>query len=231
MKRKILFPLILINLKTYKQGTGQKALSLGKICEKISRNTQVTIALAVQATDIRLLTTNLHIPIFAQHIDPIKPGSNTGQVLLEAIMEAGACGTLINHSERKIQLAEIAKIIERTKEHNILSCVCASTPKIAGAVAALEPDMCATEPPELIGSGIPVSKAQPEILTDTVEIIQKINSNVVPLCGAGITEASDVQRALELGTRGILIASGIVKAEKPEMIIKEMVKVAEKFIS
>ena len=178
---KVTYPLLLVNLKTYPQGTGKKALELAKICEKVMKKTDVCIAVAVQAVDIRLISTEVDVPVFSQHIDPIAPGSNTGQILAGAIKEAGAIGTLINHSENKIKLASIAKILQLTKENDLFSCVCASTAKIAGAIAALEPNCCAIEPPELIGSGISVSTAKPEIITETVDIMKKINSQVVPL--------------------------------------------------
>ncbi len=225
----ISYPLLLVNFKTYREGTGKKALALAKICERVAKKTNICLAAAVQATDIRMIASEVEIPIFAQHIDPIVAGSNTGQVFIEAIKEAGAVGTLINHSEMKIKLASIAKVIDLTKEHKIYSCVCASTAKIAGAIAALEPDCCATEPPELIGSGISVSTAKPEIITETVDIINKINPKVIPLCGAGITNSNDVKIALELGTRGILVASGIVKANDPEKILFEMSSIAQEF--
>ncbi len=227
--RKITYPLLLINFKTYTQGTGKKALELAKICEKVMKETDICIAVALQATDIRMVSSEVDSPIFSQHIDPVIPGSNTGHTLIEAIKEAGAIGTLINHSERKIKLADIDTIIQLTREHGLFSCVCASTPKIAGAIAALEPDCCATEPPELIGSGISVSTAKPEIITETVEIINKINPKVIPLCGAGITNSEDVKKALELGTKGILVASGVVKATNPEKILEEMANVSIAF--
>jgi len=33
------------------------------------------------------------------------------------------------------------------------------------------------------------------------------------LCGAGITNGEDVRAALKLGAEGVLVASGVVKAE------------------
>jgi len=227
---KVTYPLLLVNFKTYPQGTGKKALELAKMCEKVMKKTDVCIAVALQAADIRMISTEVEVPVFSQHIDPITPGSNTGQILIEGIKEAGAIGTLINHSEKKIKLASIDKILQLTKEHELFSCVCASTPKIAGAIAVLSPNCCATEPPELIGSGISVSAAKPEIITETVEIMKKINSEVVPLCGAGITNSGDVRKALELGTKGILVASGVVKAANPEKILEEMANVSRDFI-
>ena len=173
-----------------------------------------------------MIASEVDLPVFAQHIDPISPGSNTGQIMLATVKEAGAVGTLVNHSERRIKLSAIDDLVSLAKERGLFTCVCASTPRIAGAVAALGADCCATEPPELIGSGISVSTAQPEIITETVAIIQKINPRVVALCGAGITTSEDVRIALELGTKGILVASGIVKAADPEKILREMAEVS-----
>ncbi|HUU77710.1 MAG TPA: triose-phosphate isomerase [candidate division Zixibacteria bacterium] len=227
--KKITYPLLLINFKTYLQSTGKKALELAKICEKVSKNSGICIAVAVQASDIRMISEHVDMPVFAQHIDPIAPGSNTGQILIESIIEAGASGTLINHNERRIKLSAIDEIILLAKKYNLFTCVCASTPRIAGAIASLGPDCCATEPPELIGSGISVSTAKPEVITETVQIIQKIDPNVVSLCGAGITNGEDVKKALEFGTKGILVASGIVKSQNPEKILTEMAEVAKEF--
>ena len=223
---KISYPLLLVNFKTYSQATGKNAVKLARTCEKVMKETGVCIAAAVQATDIHLVASEVDIPIFAQHIDPIQPGSNTGQIMIDAVKEAGAVGTLINHSERRIKLSSIDELLNLTKKHELFSCVCASTPRIAGAVAALEPNCCATEPPELIGSGISVSTAQPEIITETVEIISKINPKVEALCGAGITNSQDVKIALELGTKGILVASGVVKSPNPEKILMEMAQIS-----
>ena len=42
------------------------------------------------------------------------------------------------------------------------------------------------------------------------------------LCGAGIKTAIDAAKAIELGAKGILVASGIVCAKNPEKAIKEL---------
>ncbi|MCK4474776.1 triose-phosphate isomerase, partial [Candidatus Bathyarchaeota archaeon] len=152
---------------------------------------------------------------FAQHIDPVQPGSHTGHVLAESVKEAGAIGTLINHSERQLKLSDIDRVIKKTRESGLLSVVCANNPSISAAVATLKPDIIAVEPPELIGTGISVSKAKPKVVTDTVRLVREVNPKVTILCGAGITSGEDVAAALRLGTRGVLVASGIVKAKDP----------------
>ena len=224
---KIHTPLIIVNFKTYLEATGQRAVELAKKAEKVSFETNVSIGLAPQFTDLSAVAKSVSLPVFAQHIDPIKPGSHTGHVLLEAVKEAGAVGTLINHSEKQLKLSEIDEILKLTREKGLLSVVCANNPNISVAVASLKPDIVAIEPPELIGTGIPVSKAKPEIVTDTVNSVRKVNPKVTVLCGAGISHGEDVAAALKLGTQGVLVASGIVKAKNQYTILKEFAESAK----
>ncbi|ADT84809.1 triose-phosphate isomerase [Thermococcus barophilus] len=216
-------PIIAINFKTYAQATGEGALRIAKAAEKVYKETGITIVVAPQLADLYRIAQEVEIPVFAQHIDPIKPGSHTGHVLPEAVKEAGAVGTLLNHSENRMILADLEAAIRRSEEVGLMTMVCSNNPKVSAAVAALDPDYVAVEPPELIGTGIPVSKAKPEVITDTVELVKKVNPNVKVLCGAGISTGEDVKKALELGTVGVLLASGVTKAKDPEKAIWDLV--------
>ncbi|MFB0502066.1 MAG: triose-phosphate isomerase [Candidatus Bathyarchaeia archaeon] len=218
---KVRTPLILVNFKTYSEASGRKAVKLAKTAEKISLETEVCIGLAPQFVDIAPIANAVSVPVFAQHIDPIAPGSFTGYILPEAIREAGAIGTLINHSERRLKLADIDAIIARACESDLLSVVCANNAAVSAAAAALKPSMIAVEPPELIGTGIPVSKAKPEVVLSTVDLVKRINPDLVILCGAGITSGEDVTAALRLGTEGVLVASGVVKAKDQHKVLLE----------
>jgi triosephosphate isomerase len=217
----ICLPVMIVNFKTYTESTGKRGVELAKQAQKVSRETGYYFGVAPQPADLRAVAEAVDIPVFAQHIDPIKPGGYTGHVLAEAVEEAGAVGTLINHSERQLKLSDIDEIVRITREKGLMSVVCANNPSISAAVASLKPDMVAIEPPELIGTGIPVSKAQPEIVTGTVELVRRVNEKVVILCGAGISHGADVSAALKLGTQGVLVASGIVKAKDPYAIMRE----------
>ena len=217
---KLKTPIIIVNFKTYLEATGQKAVELAKDAAKVTKETGVSIAVAPQFADIARIAEMVEIPVLAQHIDPIKPGNSTGHVLAESVKEAGAVGTLINHSERQLKLADIDAIIALTREKGLISCVCANNPTVSAAAASLRPDIVSIEPPELIGTGIAVSKAQPQVVTNTVNLVHKINPNVTILCGAGISQGEDVSVALKLGTNGVLVASGIVKAKDPYSILR-----------
>lgn len=213
-------PMIIVNFKTYLESTGQKAVELAKNAERTTNETGACIVVAPQFSDIARVSEAVKIPIFAQHIDPIKPGNCTGHVLIDAIKEAGAVGTLVNHSERQLKLSEIEAIISLTREKGLISCVCANNPNTSAAAAAMRPDIVSFEPPELIGTGIPVSKAQPEVVNNTVKLVRKVNSDITILCGAGISQSEDVSVALKLGTQGVLVASGIVKAKNQYGILR-----------
>jgi len=213
---------LVVNFKTYMEATGKRAIELAKVAEDVSRETGVTIIVAPQFTDIEQVSKTVDIPVFSQHMDAVKPGAHTGHVLAEAIKSAGADGSLLNHSERRINPAEIAESVKLCAEADLRSLVCADTTEASVGIAKMIPDMIAIEPPELIGTGISVSKARPELITESVNEIRRLNSRVKVLCGAGVTSAEDVSKALELGSEGVLVASGIVKSKDPRIVLQSM---------
>jgi triosephosphate isomerase len=228
MTGKIQVPIVIINFKTYAEATGKRALELAQKAERVNHETGISVGVAPQVADLKAVVEAVDIPVFAQHVDPIKPGGYTGHVLADSVKEAGATGTLINHSERQLRLSDIDEIIRISREKGLLSLVCASNPTISMAAAALKPDLVAIEPPELIGTGIPVSKAKPEVVSGTVQLVRRVNRKVVILCGAGISHGEDVQVALRLGTQGVLVASGVVKAKEPYAVMLEFAEATRK---
>jgi triosephosphate isomerase len=221
MKR-IRTPLILVNFKTYIEATGKRGVELAKIADQVSRDSGVTIAIAPQFSDLKTVTEAVEIPVFSQHIDPIKPGPYTGHVLAEAVKAAGASGTILNHSEKRVKISEIEEILSFASVSDLATLVCTDTPGVSAAVASLSPDMIAIEPPDLIGTGVSVSKARPELITNAIKRIRTVNSSVDILCGAGVSTAVDVGKALELGTRGVLVSSSVVKGTNPGQLLENM---------
>ena len=222
MTPKIAYPFILVNLKTYEESLGPKAVALASIARDVSRETGVCIAVAPQTVDLISVIKVVDIPVFAQHIDPVEYGRFTGHILPEAIAEAGCVGTLINHSERRLPLETIEVTVKRAKEVSLFKVVCVDSVETGRSVAPFSPDVIAIEPPELIGSGIPVSKARPEVVSRSVEDCRNVNPDVNILCGAGITSGEDVAAALRLGSTGVLVASGVVKAADPRAKLLEL---------
>jgi len=215
-------PTIVLNVKTYAEATGVKALEIAKLMDKISQETGASMAIAVQATDISLCAKEVSITVFAEHIDPVKPGSHTGWTLPEAVKEAGAIGTLINHSEHRLKLADIDVCVTIAKELGLDHIVCTNNVATSKAAATFSPNFIAVEPPELIGGDISVTTADPDIVSSSVEAVKAIDKNVKVLCGAGVKNGKDVAKSIELGADGVLLASGVVKAKDKERVIRDL---------
>ncbi|MBI2133363.1 triosephosphate isomerase [Candidatus Woesearchaeota archaeon] len=208
-------PLIILNLKTYGSGTGRNAKNVAEICRKISED----IIIAAQATDIARISGK--ITTFSQHIDPVEQGKNTGFITAEAVQQAGAKGTLLNHAEHKLAIGEIMKSVTRARENKLVTVVCASNVVEAQEIAEkCSPDYIAIEPPELIGGNVSVSTANPKIITETIRAV-----NGIPvICGAGICSADDVKKALSLGAEGILVANFVMGAKDKKKAVSELVQ-------
>ncbi len=216
--------LIVINFKTYEESTGENAMKLAKICANVAEETGARIIVAPQFADIYRISQEVEIPVYAQHIDNIEFGSNTGHILAESLKFAGAKGSLINHSEKRLKLADIESCIEKLRLLGMTSIVCTNSVNTTKSASALNPDYVAIEPPELIGSGISVSQAKPEVISGGVDAVKNVNPKVKVLCGAGITTGDDVKKAIELGTCGVLVASGIVKAKDKKEALMNLVE-------
>ena len=217
-------PIIIVNLKTYEQGYGADGFDLCKIMEEISIEHNVNLAAAVSAIDLVDYSDNLKIPIFAQHVDGINYGSHTGSILPEAVRYSGAIGTLVNHAECQMNWEDIEATISRCRELGLLTVLCTADVEATKRGAALNPDMLAVEPPELIGGEISVSTAKPEVIRDSVSAVNQINPGIPVLCGAGVKDKADVSKALSLGSQGILLASGVVKSSEPRKVLIDLIQ-------
>jgi triosephosphate isomerase len=212
-------PVIIVNFKAYPQATGARAVELARICEHVALETNVSIAIAVQALDLQIVAASVRIPVLAQHADGVSLGAHTGAIAPEALKLAGAAGTLINHAEWRIPLKNIDAAIRHCRAHGLDVVACAETPEKARQIAMLRPTFVAIEPPELIGGSVSVSEARPEIITETTNGVR----NVPVICGAGVHNQDDVAKAIALGTVGVLVASGVVLAKDPEAVLKDLI--------
>jgi len=215
-------PIIVLNFKCFLEATGEGALKLSKIAERVSDKTGVNIIVCPQHVDLYRVASSVSIPVFSQHIDPITPGSWTGHILPEAVKAAGASGTLLNHSEYRLKLCDIEFALSRAEILNLKTIVCASNVRIASAISQFNPWGIAIEPPELIGTGVAVSKVKPEVVSDAVSRIKNISKDILVFCGAGISTAEDVSTAFKLGVDGVLLASAYVKAKDPELFLTSL---------
>jgi len=215
--------MFIINLKNYNEIAGSKATRITKLAQKISRRYKIKIAIAPPQHAISELV-NHSIPILAQHVDNAKVGSTTGFVIPEILKKSGVKGSLINHSEHRISARDIILLVKRLKKLGMVTVVCVKNIKEAAKYAKLNPTYIAIEPPELIGTGRAISTERPQLITNAVLAVKKANNSTKLLCGAGIVSGKDVSKAIQLGAKGILVASGIVKAKNWNGIITEFTK-------
>ena len=206
---------IFINFKTYPQGTGREAVRLAKICQKL------TVIPVVQTVDIYQIRKEARISPWVQHIDWQEPGQHTGWVNLETVVEAGAKGTLLNHSEHRIPPGAVKQVIKRVekKKLSFSVMVCCRTLGQLERLVKLKPDFLAYEPPELIGGKVSVSQEKPKAVEKAVGICGKYE---IPLIiGAGIHNGGDVLLAKKMGAMGVLVSSAVVLAKNPEKKLNE----------
>jgi len=212
--------LVLINFKTYEKGTGRKGLKLARAISGFKSEYQLVVV--SQLVDLRGVCKAIKIPVFAQHVDRVGFGAGTGSVLPEAVKGAGAKGTLLNHSEKRISLKEIKETVEICRKIGLVSVVCASSLKMVKKITKFGPDYIAYEPKRLIGKNISVTDVSPKVVLRAVRFVKKVNPKVKVLCGAGIHSKKDVLKALELGAGGVLIAHKVVKAKDPKKALRKL---------
>ncbi|MCY3034566.1 triose-phosphate isomerase [Aerococcus urinae] len=222
-KVKVNSPFFIFNPKSFLYG--EDLLALAKVADQEAQKypdisvfvtcPYADLAVVAQATD--------HIIVSAQHLDGIDPGRGMGKVLPESLQAAGARATFLNHAENPMTMAEIVQAIQRADDLDIITIVCADSMKEAQALATLHPDIILCEPTELIGTG---QTSDASYIESTNEAIKAIDENILVMQAAGISNAVDVSRTIEMGADGTGCTSGVTKADDPKQMLKDMIEAA-----
>ena len=215
--------MFIINCKNYDEIAGEKIIKIAKTAEKVSRKYKVPIAIAPPHHLIPLIT-KFKITVLAQHVDNKKVGSTTGFMVPEIVKKSKISGSIINHSEHRISEKEITSLIKRLQKLKLKTVLCVKNVNEVRKYVKLNPTFIAIEPPELIGTGRAISTERPALITNAVQAVKNAKNSTKLLCGAGIVSGQDVAKAKDLGSNGILVASGIIKAKNWEKIISEFCK-------
>ncbi len=217
-------PRIFLNAKVYPQVQGEGVVALAEACDTAGEEAGVEIALAPPMVELAAVAGMEldHVQVYAQHCDALVPGSGTGWTTAEALEGAGAVGSLLNHAEHKVPHSQVQATLERLHALGLESLVCADSIEETNALAPLGPTFIAVEPPELIGGDLSVTTADPAIVRDAAEAVHALSPETLTLCGAGVKNGKDVRAALELGAHGVLLASGVVKADDPLAALRDL---------
>jgi triosephosphate isomerase len=227
--------MIFVNFKTYQLGTGERAVEMVRMMEKVSKETGVEVVPVVQGVDVYRVSKSSKIGVWCQHVDGIEMGAHTGWVLPEVVKEAGAVGVVLNHSERKFRMIDelrirnyesgedkekfgLRKAVERCREVGLKTLVCADDLEEAKKVVEFKPDYLAYEPPGLIGSTEVSVVTRLGVVKEVVELAEK----TPVIIGAGVHKVDDIRDGLKLNVKGFLIASAVMRAEDPEIKLREL---------
>ena len=211
-------PFLVVNPKSYLYGAA--SLALARAADAAAKKTGLKIYFTCPFSDIRYIRENTDaVIVTAQAMESLKPGRGMGHLLPEALLDAGARATFLNHAEHPMTMAELSKTIARARALGIETIACADSLAEGAAIAAFRPDILLCEPTDLIGTG------QTADDTYTVSIVAKIRA-IDPTIGimiaSGITTADDVYRVVRLGADGSGATSGILNAPDPAERIAEM---------
>lgn len=203
---------IIVNFKNYPEISGEGSLKLARAAAAVARKVSVEIIVSPPTPMLSAVASEVGVTVYAQDVSDRVGVQTTGAVLPESVKGSGATGTILNHSEARKPRSVLKPLVKRLEECGLDVCLCARTAEEASILSSIGTRFLAVEPPELIGSGVAVSKAKPTLVTRTVSAVRKAGYRGQVLVGAGIVSGEDVSKAVELGADGVLVSSSVVKS-------------------
>ncbi len=198
--------MIVVNFKKYPQASGESAIRLAQICQKIQQETGIIIVPVPTANEIPQIA-DMGIDCWTQHFEPERWRPK---------------GTLLNHSDYRLDdRGKLKEEMYLSSSRGDKICLCTMNLAETMELLAYKPNFIALEPPELIGSKTTsVAVAQPDVIGKAALDCRK--ANIPLLVGAGIKSADDVRVSLKQGATGILVASAVVQSENQEQKLREL---------
>lgn len=219
MKAKIRTPFFEIGVKNYLYG--DQVLELAKAADAAAKKYDIDVLFITPYADIRRIAENTErLLVFAPYMDLLRPGRGMADVLPESLKAAGAKGVVLNHCERPMTITDLRKSINRARELELLSFVCADTLEEVKAVAQFHPDIINPESEQLIGTK---NNTDMNYVRDSISAVKKINPGIIVEQAAGISTGEQVYRYIYAGAEGVGVASGICSSENPGLVAQEMI--------
>ncbi len=199
---------------------GDQILDLARIADEAAAKYDVRVIFTTPYANIEKVASsvkNLHI--FAPHMDDIPIGRGLACVLPESIKAAGAVGVMLNHCERPLSSSVLVRTLNRARDLDLMTIVCADSMDETRAIAQMHPDLMITEPTELIGTG---QAADLSYVSASMEAVKAIDPDIGVLVGGGISNGTDVYNTIMAGADATGSSSGIVKNADPGAMVNEM---------
>lgn len=215
-------PFLEIGPKNYLYG--EEVLQLACAVDAAAEKNGIDIFFTCPYIDLRRVCENTkHIHVLAPHMDSLRPGRGIAEILPEAVADAGAEGVMLNHAEKRLNYTELENIMQRAKELDLLTVVCADSMAEIRAVAMLGPDVIVAEPEELIGK---CTGGDISYVGEAVKTVKEIDPGIQVLVGAGIRNGKDVYDVILAGSDASGSSSAVVLAEDRAAMVEEMAEAA-----
>ena len=215
-------PVLLVNFKNYDGVLGEGAVRLALAVQKISKRLEVQFIVAPPGPELSTVAASVELPVFSQTVSDKPSGKSTGAMVPEALKAAGCAGSILNHSESRLSVKTIVAVTPRMRTLGLSACICGENATEVARFSAMKPEFLAVEPPELIGTGVAVSKARPSLLRETAKSVRATGYKGRLLCGAGIVTGDDARASMRFGMDGILVSSSVVLAKSWETKLREL---------
>jgi len=209
---------LIINFKSYQESLGLKGLRIAKAAEKISMATGKRIIIAPQAVDLRVIVEKVKLPVYSQSVSLNKPGPYTGSITMQALIDAGVNGVLINHHENKLDFKDIESQVAACGRHNLNSVVFAPNILLIRQLVMIKPGFIVFAPPELTGGPVSVG-SKPDLINQA----SRLAGDIPLLASGGIATPKDIKNIMLAGASGVVVSSSIIKSDKPEEVINNLV--------
>lgn len=213
--------MIFLNFKNYQESSGDRGVLLLKIIEEINASGPVKVIPVVGALDLAVFKQSFAGEIWLQSVDVFEYGASTGKLNALGVKQLGAMGVFVNHSENKFIDGSIADHVKSINQSGLKSLVFAADIDELSQVVQSNADFISYEPPELVGSKeASVSNSKPDVISAAVSMVGQ-----TPLIvGAGVKSMSDVKVALELGAKGIAVASSVILSPDPKSVLLDLIE-------
>ncbi len=203
-------PEIFINFKHYENAVGKGAEQLLNEFQTVNKKNYYY---CLSYMDLYLKSKFNDMNIFSQSLDSNGYGAFTGSISMDSLIDFHIHGSLLNHSEKRVKGEDIINTVNNSKKKGFTIVLCVENIEEVKDYAKLAPSYIAYEPPNLIGGNVSVSSAKPDIIEEAAKICEHYDVNL--LVGAGVKTRLDLEKSMELGASGVLIASGIIRDPKP----------------
>ncbi|GAA1488077.1 triose-phosphate isomerase [Brachybacterium sacelli] len=173
----------------------------------------ITVVLTVPSVMVAPVA-DLHsgVLVFAQSMDVDEMGPSVGRVTVEALVDAGADGVMLNHDAAPLDEGTLAAAVRRARSIGLRTIVVAGTHAEALHAAALGPTAVLLEPSELIGT---VGAGERTWIPSVNQALHQVDPQILAMHAGGVGSPEAARSIMASGADGTGSTSGVLAATDP----------------